>query len=446
MKSKNTIDDAIHENANVIKFSCELSDHPEVIIKVICDSLEVYSRLSFDKNAFLEPVNTLMKLLRYDLLQDIIHDLPEIARPLFSVNQSMTGHLTKELSVKSLPYIMFLDKRTSANEVILINGHFCSITKSGRKRIEVVFEWLKSLERNHHNFIVEMYDLSLRIKEEMSTSTRESSKSTLVYELIAWSTESFGEALEIIKELQKSHCIYTHKLLLTNIKIQGDKQELVLETINFGKKLTFVEIFACALSESGWKHLTQNIQNSKHLKNLSISHCNNLQLLNLSSHFTLSNLGYTSGDGLANIEILLLADMRLGNSDVVHLFKAIANEKFPKLQSLNLLGNNLRDKISYLIDCYLLPPFHNLNLHNTQLSKRDLQALSELFRRGHLRTLHTLSLGSNSLTNSVATLLSPHYHPGFSNLEDLNISYCDLGFKDLTALSNGVQSNKLPAL
>ena len=86
-----------------------------------------------------------MKSRRYELLQDIIQDLLEIARPVSSENPSITGHFTKEFSVNFL-YIMFLDKRPSAKDVILINGHLYSITIPGTNRMDVLLKWLKSVE------------------------------------------------------------------------------------------------------------------------------------------------------------------------------------------------------------------------------------------------------------------------------------------------------------
>ena len=86
-----------------------------------------------------------MKSRRYELLQDIIQDLLEIARPVSSENPSITGHFTKEFSVNFL-YIMFLDKRPSAKDVILINGHLYSITIPGTNGMDVLLKWLKSVE------------------------------------------------------------------------------------------------------------------------------------------------------------------------------------------------------------------------------------------------------------------------------------------------------------
>ena len=484
--------DTILTHSNTVKFACCLSDQPELMIKVICDRLVEQTQFCFENYyACHQGIYPSRSPRGHELLHEILDDAPQITTGKIT-DETPKVFITSETNVegrsRTLPYIMFSESKRSVRNLILaaqppnedhtnIDTHperlvWKLITKTEHLKEVAVSEWLKSMRYYSSIWLVVKEGMSLRIRK------RTTADGTKVFSdlYLLWTTRTeFSEHLGIYMELEKLYKVVLDIVSLRFLRIQsGEKEEqCFINLLQLIKTCKSLHIEHCTFPECVWKNIAQQIQNSKDLEYLgifqswttgrctlpsegmenlisNIHHCHRLVTLNFIGN-TLTGilqkfLKCSSDEKFSSLETLLLNHTKLNRCDVTGLFSAIASNTFPKLKTLRLLGNDLTDCISVLQECCELPPLEILDLTVTELSRKDIKALSELADQGRLPKLKTLRLAVNPLIDMLADLFGPPDHPGFTVFEDLDISCIHLTPYDVSALANAVRNNKLPAL
>ncbi len=102
-----------------------------------------------------------------------------------------------------------------------------------------------------------------------------------------------------------------------------------------------------------------------------------------------------------------------------------------------------RDLISALRHCGELT---ELRLCIIRLNDEDLSIISDLMRDSKLPKLQFLNLDGNNLTNRMKLLLGDADHPGFPSREILSLASTECCAADLQHISQALQRQQLPKL
>ena len=151
--------------------------------------------------------------------------------------------------------------------------------------------------------------------------------------------------------------------------------------------------------------------------------------------------------GLPQLQKLYLWNTGLNKDDLQHLSNITQSNKLPNLQELDLLGNNLTGCLSsFLPDPHPgLPQLELLNLNHTRLNRDDLQHLFSITQSNKLPKLQKLDLAGNDLTGCLSSFL-PDPHPGLPQLQKLDLEDTALNKDDLQHLTHLIQTQNLPRL
>ncbi len=190
----------------------------------------------------------------------------------------------------------------------------------------------------------------------------------------------------------------------------------------------------------------------------------NLQVLNLGRNENLSqSLHLFTKHTYKNLVKLNVRWCELTNADIEALAAAIKAGRFPKLQEVDAVGNDLSQSLHLL---HLLP-IKNLRLSNkdisnslhkfiehmptsldklylssTNITRADILALTAALKTGRLPCLRWIDLDGNDLNNSLY-ILTGHVQ---NSLCDLHVSKCNLVAADISALAAALTAGRLPHL
>ncbi len=205
-----------------------------------------------------------------------------------------------------------------------------------------------------------------------------------------------------------------------------------------------------------------------------LSGCTQLEQLSLTHDVYKGMLSIFFGGedhpGFPHLQKLDLNTTELDPADLEALREAVKQNKLPRLQKIDLhwryyngsMGhlfggedhprfpwNKLTGKLKHLFggeDHPGFPTLQEVDLENTKLDTKDLQALGEAVKQKKLPMLQKIDLGSNHLTGSLKHLFGGEDHPGFPSLQELYLGSTGLNAEDLEALGEAMKHNKLPQL
>ncbi len=153
--------------------------------------------------------------------------------------------------------------------------------------------------------------------------------------------------------------------------------------------------------------------------------------------------------GFISLEYLILCRTHLKQKDVESLSQAVRAGKLPNLKHLSLEDITLSGYLKDLFGGPNHPGFSRLEhlcLVQTHLTQDDVEILSEAARVGKLPQLKTLRLWNNTLTGCLKDLFRRPNHPGFPNLEELDLWETHPNQEDVENISVAVRAGKLPQL
>ena len=495
---------SIRTHGNTVKFASLLSDHPELMIKIICDRLAEHEQLGFENNLSHEvgflgrsySCNTLLK----EILDEL--DFPSsCASRLIDTNPGVfpKSENTPERSSRSvISYIMVSENKSSTrNYVLASQSHsrnkdtgsdkFCAplMWKLRRKIDSVqvkddVLKWMQSATNYYSISLVVMDGLSIRLRRHPLACSEECFGTSLVCDITLWRTKQCMNTLDIFQELKKHFNIVLNMVFWCGIRIDSGafEEQLGLDLLQLMKSGNSINVNRCTFPKSVWQQLATRNLDPENLKQLTlcrlynfhaiygkeneghdlptevvnmlmsrIFRCKHLSSLEINrTRLTMSLQKCSFGIIFSDLETLWIERAELEKCDVMRLFNAITKNTFPKLKTLRLGSNMLTDCISILQECDELPPLEILDLSETWLSKKDIISLSELGKQGRLPKLKTLSLSYNNMTNMLADFFGSPDHPGFTVLEVLDMILVNLTQNDIVTLANAVQDSKLAAL
>ena len=262
-------------------------------------------------------------------------------------------------------------------------------------------------------------------------------------------------ATELIKEIGPYQKLGGNKLLLKDMNLS---QESEMEKISSFKHVRSVKIIK-HLIPLKWKELCEALLHPSQIEKIgedaskkdviqNLCHCRKITTLNL-SNINLSDCHqkFLSFE-MDNLKRLILKRTQLNTNDLVNLFQAISNNKFPDLIELNVSENTLDGCIHHLVEGpgLGLQSLEVLNLKDTHMANSDISALGTLCKQGRFPKLTTFILTGNELTGAINDILSDSNHTGFTNLETLKIKESQLNGSDVKSLSNAVKEGRLPKL
>ena len=205
-----------------------------------------------------------------------------------------------------------------------------------------------------------------------------------------------------------------------------------LEELNLQSK-----VIENGLSKVGVQNLLSNL-----------GQCRKITTVNLSHTFLTGCVQTLLDCELENLKRLILKRTSLSETDVVQLFQAISNNKFPDLMELNLSGNILEGSFHHLVkgSGLGLQSLEVFNLKNTRLGDSDISGLVTLIKLQQIPNLKTLILSGEILTEVIVDTLGDSSQPVFTNLETLRIPDAQLSGSDVKSLTDAVKVGRLPNL
>ena len=152
--------------------------------------------------------------------------------------------------------------------------------------------------------------------------------------------------------------------------------------------------------------------------------------------------------GYLYLKKLDVSDTELDNDDITFLGKALKQKKLPVIEELGLSRNVLTGKLQKLFgeDHPGIPTLKVLNLEDTKLDADDLKTLGEAIQQKKLPQIQSLDFKKNTFTGNLKNLFGLDDHPGFSQLQSLNLESAHPNTEDLRVISEAVKQMKLPKL
>ena len=115
------------------------------------------------------------------------------------------------------------------------------------------------------------------------------------------------------------------------------------------------------------------------------------------------------------------------------------------LEILNLGENTLTDSIAYLMSQTTgFPELKTLLLSDAELSNDDILSISVAVKNDKLPHLQNLHLTWNDLTNCLKRFFFTEQHPGFRSLEEFRVDNTRISELDIWAISDAILQDKLP--
>ena len=128
----------------------------------------------------------------------------------------------------------------------------------------------------------------------------------------------------------------------------------------------------------------------------------------------------------------------LTRADIEALAEAIEAGRFPKLQDVNVMGNDLSQSLHLV---HLLPGFTEM-LNSHSIKQYLPQSLSLVHLLPGLEELEVRAGCQSNISNSLH-LLTEHAH---TSLVKLNVSHCNLSRVDIEALAAAIKAGRFPKL
>ena len=307
--------------------------------------------------------------------------------------------------------------------------------------------------------------------------------------------DSLLNALRILRDIQKHQQVYVSWLDLSGVSsetepFQNDEKtemiKLLTSALKFNQRTSLISIDGGQLPQETCSHIVSKLQGCTKLEDLhlinfkqgvplqlgdfvavmislkainltdcgldpdvskklmsGLRHCLQLQNLSLQGNNLANCLVMFLGQGPAafpSLHTLGLGSAELKNEDITAIGSAVEQGKLPALKLLDLSGNILTGCINNLVPTergnhpgYV--QLEILNLIQTGLNSTDVGNLSRASHLKKLPTLKTLRLGFNTLTGGITKLFEPKDHPRFTSLRQLDLSYSGLNKTDLKHMS-----------
>ncbi len=135
---------------------------------------------------------------------------------------------------------------------------------------------------------------------------------------------------------------------------------------------------------------------------------------------------------------LNISRCNLTRADIEALAEAIEAGRFPKLQDVNVMGNDLSQSLHLV---HLLPGFTEM-LNSHSIKQYLPQSLSLVHLLPGLEELEVRAGCQSNISNSLH-LLTEHAH---TSLVKLNVSHCNLSRVDIEALAAAIKAGRFPKL
>ena len=485
---------SIFNHREVVKFACCLRDKPEVLIEIICDRFASQGSETYEDRDYLFLRELTAELSTSDLTVHPLHNqfvnyfyfgddkvLEEEERPVFLPSKMFKGmgtqcyiqisamgirdekNKTGNQSDENIPKRMSRHNEGKGEHVEVRLS--CSPGLRSCKEMEIALKMLSKIKERASVCVREIDLCCLKLTE--NAVSKDERHFTCNIDLSDF--KELSSTTKLLKEISAYQKLGIYQFHLKNMNFSQDfeMEKVVVEIMGMSgfKHVRSVRIVG-HLTPLIWNqlyehlpHLSQiekiNLQNKIGedalkkgvIQNLlsNLCHCRKITTINL-SNINLSDCHqkFLSFE-MDNLKRLILKGTQLNKNDLVNLFQAISNNKFPDLIELNVSENTLEGCIHHLVEGpgLGLQSLEVLNLRDTHMANSDISALGTLCKQGRFPKLTTFILTGNELTGAVNDILS---HAGFTNLATLMIKESQLNGNDVKSLSNTVKEGRLPNL
>ena len=488
---------SIFNHREVVKFACCLSDQPDVLIEIICDRFASQGSETYVDRDYLFLRELTAELSTSAFTVHPLHnqfvnyfyfggdkDLKEEERPVFLPSKMFKGmgtqcyvqilamgirdekNRTGNQSDENIPKRMSRHNEGMGEHVEVRLS--CSPGLRSCKEMEIAVKMLSKIKERASVCVTEIDLCCLHMTE--NPVSNDERHFTCNIDLSDF--KELVSTTKLMKEISSYQKLDVHQFHLKNMNFNQDcqMQKVVAEIMGMSSfKHCRSMMIIGGIAPLMWHELYEQLPHFSELEKLilqnkvgdggftkgsvqnlipNLCHCRKIATLNLSNINLSDCIQKFLTWELDNLKRLILERTQLIKNDLVNLFQAISNNKFPDLIELNVSENNLEGCIHHLVNGsgLGLQSLEVLNLKDTELRDSDTSALGTLCKSGRLPKLTTFILTGNELTGAINDILSDGSHPGFSNLETLMIKEAQLNGNDVKSLSNVVKEGRLPKL
>ena len=433
---------SIEAHKEVLKFAIGESNNSDTLVEVICQTMISESRINYFHNGHVDLLKSLGNEMKENSKMDMLH------------NKNL-NYLTNTNPVVFVPsrffvFQVFNNKIPEKDEIEFQNDNPVSADYSPAECV---------MDPTGNDHLSNILDLVIKINERQQL---EFSK-VLAVGLILDSSLVREEYEARVKELERK----------------------VNSFFKLSKKLGSFALTSCHLSEDVFRHVAQEMNGLRYLKNLSLvnivgqvpkqlvesirtmdslkrvslqslymsrpvrheiikalSCCKNIVNLSLRDIELTNCAAVLFQEGFSFLENLYLSKTKLNRRDLSAIAQAVTENKLHQMKTINLSENNLDGSVKLLThvkgQAITFPELEELHLKDCNLGQDDITTIAQAVRGNKLPKLNKLNIGSNMIKNSMKNLFGETRHLAFSSIEELNLTSTDLSATDLKILSEAL--------